>query len=85
MKNKHLQLLLQQFPDDIEVLITTNEGTELIHEVCVDTTRVAKVLHKKGSGVSYHFDKDEHWYVCGQKQTLQDLGSVKEEVVVILE
>jgi hypothetical protein len=85
MKNKHLQLLLQQFPDDIEVLITTNEGTELIHEVCVDTATVAKVSHRKYKNNTYHFDKDECWYVCRQKQTLQDLGDVKEEVVVILE
>jgi hypothetical protein len=85
MNNKDLQLLLQQHPDDIEVLITTNGGTKLRQGICVNTTKVAKVSHRKYKNTTYHFDKDEYWYVHRQVQTLQDLGDVKEEVAVILE
>ena len=85
MKNKELQQLLQQYPDDMEVLLPIHDGADLRDELETYTCTVAKVSHKKVRVTSYHFNKDEYWYKFNQKQTLKDLGEVSEETVIIID
>jgi hypothetical protein len=85
MKNKELQQLLQQYPDDMEVLLSHHAGADLQDELKTHTYTVAKVSDKKFHETSYHFNRDEYWYKSNQKQTLKDLGEVTDETVIIIE
>jgi hypothetical protein len=85
MKNKDLQHLLQQYPDDMEVLLPIHDGADLRDELETYTCTVAKVSHKKSREISYHFSKDEYWFVCNNKKTLKDLGEVTEETIIIID
>jgi hypothetical protein len=85
MKNKELQQLLQQYPDDMEVLLSIHDGADLRDELETHTCTVAKVSDKKFRETSYHFNRDEYWYRFNQNQTLKDLGEVTDETVIIIE
>jgi len=47
MKNKDLQQFLQQFPDEMEVLLPIHDGEDLREELKPFTHTVAKVIINK--------------------------------------
>lgn len=85
MKNKDLQQFLQQFPDEMEVLIPIHDGLDLRDGLTPYTGTVAKLIVDKHHEVQYHWNKDEYWFVGKRKETLRDLGEVSEETVIIIE
>jgi len=85
MKNKDLQQFLQQFPDEMEVLLPIHDGEDLRDELKPFTHTVAKVIINKFHDVEYHWNKDKYWFVGKRKETLNDLGEVSEETVIIID
>lgn len=85
MKNKDLQQFLQQFPDEMEVLLPIHDGLDLRDELKPYTSTVAKLIVGKYHEVQYHWNKDEYWFVGTRKKTLNDLGEVSEETVIIID
>lgn len=85
MKNKDLQRFLQQFPDEMEVLLPIHDGEDLRDDLKPYTYTVAKLIVDKYHEVEYYWNKDEYWFVGTRKETLKDLGEVSEETVIIID